>query len=58
MNKKNSSNFIKIKCVKCKNEQVIFNKPSTQVKCLVCGEELAKTSGGKAKIGSKPLNVY
>jgi small subunit ribosomal protein S27e len=58
MAKTNSSNFIKVKCAKCKNEQVIFNKPSTQVKCLVCGEELAKTSGGKAKIGSKPLNVY
>jgi small subunit ribosomal protein S27e len=56
--KKNSSNFLKVKCNKCKNEQIIFNKPSTQVKCLVCGEELGKLTGGKIKLNSKPLETY
>jgi small subunit ribosomal protein S27e len=44
-----SGKFIKVKC-KCKNEQVIFEKPSSQVKCLVCKEVLAEPSGGKAEI--------
>ena len=48
-----TSGFIKVKCEKCKNEQVIFEKPATEVKCLVCGEVLAKPSGGKAIILAK-----
>lgn len=42
------SRFVKVKCAKCKNEQIIFDKAATVVKCLVCGEELAKPTGGKA----------
>ena len=45
--------FIKIKCEGCKNEQVIFNKASIQVKCLVCNAVLAEPSGGKAKVIAK-----
>ncbi len=45
--------FVKVKCEGCKNEQVIFSKPSGDVKCLVCGETLAKNTGGKAEIQSK-----
>ncbi len=48
--------FLKVRC-KCKNEQVIFGKPSTVVKCLVCGEVLAKPTGGKASITAKVLGV-
>lgn len=43
-----AQNFLKVKCEKCNNEQKIFSKASTTVKCLVCGEVLAKSSGGKA----------
>ena len=42
-----ATGFIKVKCAKCKNEQMIFGKASTEVKCLVCGEMLSKPSGGK-----------
>jgi len=27
---------IRIRCLKCRNEQVVFGKPSSKVKCLVC----------------------
>ncbi len=47
--------FIKVKCEKCKNEQVIFEKTATIVKCLVCGEVLAEPTGGKARIRAKIL---
>jgi len=45
--------FFKVKCEKCKNEQVIFGKPAEDVKCLVCGETLAFATGGKAKMTAK-----
>jgi small subunit ribosomal protein S27e len=54
---KTESKFLKVVCAKCNNEQVIFNKATSNVKCLVCGEELAKSTGGKAKIVSKVLQV-
>ncbi len=44
------SEFIKVKCEKCKNEQILFNKPAMEVKCLVCDSIVAKPTGGKGDI--------
>lgn len=55
--KEPESKFIKVRCPKCKNEQVIFGKPSTKVKCLVCSTVLAEASGGKGRIKSRVLEV-
>jgi small subunit ribosomal protein S27e len=54
---KPSSKFLKVTCSKCKNEQIIYNKAATNVKCLVCNAELAEARGGKAKIKAKVLQV-
>jgi small subunit ribosomal protein S27e len=51
------SKFLKVKCKKCKNEQVIYEKPASVVKCLVCGEILAEPRGGKADIKTNVLGV-
>ena len=42
--------FYKVVCPKCKNEQIIFSKPSTEVRCLVCGEVLIAPTGGKGRL--------
>jgi len=55
--KEPKSKFIKVRCPKCKNEQIIFGKSSSTVKCLVCGKVLAEPMGGKAKIKSRILEV-
>ena len=55
---KTKSKFLKIICSKCKNEQIIFNKASSNVSCLVCGTELAKTTGGKAKVKAKVIQAF
>jgi small subunit ribosomal protein S27e len=55
---KTNSKFLKVVCSKCNNEQIIFNKASSNVKCLVCGSELAEATGGKAKIKSKVIQVF
>jgi small subunit ribosomal protein S27e len=52
-----ASEFLKVKCNECKNEQVIFSRSASEVKCLVCGAMLAKPSGGKAAIRSKILKA-
>jgi len=58
MERKTESRFLKVVCSKCKNEQIIFNKATSNVKCLVCGSELAESTGGKAKIKAKVLQTY
>ena len=52
-----SSKFIKVRCSKCKNEQIIFGKPATVINCLVCSKAIAEPSGGKGKIKARILEV-
>lgn len=52
----NSSKFVKVKCDKCKNEQVIFSKSASKINCLVCNAELGKSTGGKTNINSKSIS--
>ena len=54
---KPNSRFLKVQCLKCKNEQIIFNKASADVTCLVCGNILAERTGGMSIIKSKILKV-
>ena len=55
--KKTTSRFIKVRCSKCKNEQIIFGKPASKIKCLVCNSLLADPTGGKGKIKARILEV-
>jgi len=47
---KPESKFLKVECKNCGNQQMVFDKSSTRVKCLVCDALLAKPTGGKAAI--------
>ena len=51
------SKFVKVKCGKCKNPQIIFGKASTKVRCLECNSILALPAGGKAKIRARVEEV-
>ncbi|HXX55607.1 MAG TPA: 30S ribosomal protein S27e [Methanoregula sp.] len=48
--RENRSTFYKVKCPDCENEQTVFSKASTVVKCIVCGHDLATPTGGKASL--------
>jgi len=50
---KENAKFIRVKCSKCKNSQVIFGRASTKIKCLECGGIIAIPSGGNAKIRAR-----
>ena len=55
--KDTSSKFIKLRCPKCKNEQIVFGKPSSIIKCLICEKVLVEPAGGKGKIKARILEV-
>ena len=57
MIKETKSKFIKVRCPKCKNEQIMFGKTATHVKCLVCDKQLAESTGGKARVRTRILEV-
>lgn len=50
--------FLKVRCQKCNNEQVIFENASSECKCLICGEILARPKGGKAQVEAKIIESY
>ena len=49
------SKFLRVACRKCKNEQVVFSKAVTLVKCMKCDAELAVPTGGEAEVRAKVL---
>ena len=49
--------FLRVKCEKCKNEQVVFEKPAGDIHCLKCDELLAESTGGKGNFKAKILGV-
>jgi small subunit ribosomal protein S27e len=57
MLKESNSKFVKIRCPKCKNEQITFGKSSSKVKCLVCQKVLVDPTGGKSRIKARILEV-
>jgi len=57
MARESTSKFVKIRCPKCKNEQVMFGKASSKVLCLVCSKILAEPTGGKSRVKARILEV-
>ncbi len=47
---KNQSRFVKVVCIRCGNNQIVFGKSSLKVKCGKCNRLLVKTGGGKVRI--------
>ncbi len=45
--------FIKIKCPDCGNEQVTYTKISSQVACFICGNTIARPTGGTLETTSE-----
>lgn len=56
--RENRSRFFKVKCPDCENEQLVFEKASTRVDCIVCGRVLAEPSGGKTRLEAEILATY
>ncbi|HLD05832.1 MAG TPA: 30S ribosomal protein S27e [Candidatus Nanoarchaeia archaeon] len=57
MKQEPESKFIKLRCPKCKNEQITFGKSASLINCLVCGKVLAEPTGGKTQVKARILEV-
>ena len=51
------SKFLRVKCLKCGNEQLLFSNAVNRVICNVCDETLAEPTGGKASIKGAVIAV-
>jgi len=51
------SRFLRVKCLNCGNIQIIFGCSAIDVNCLICGKVLLQSTGGKARILTKILEV-
>ncbi|MBR1369734.1 30S ribosomal protein S27 [Methanocalculus chunghsingensis] len=58
LNRENRSRFMKVKCPDCENEQVVFEKATTAVDCIVCGHLLTEPTGGKAMIKAEIVSTF
>ncbi len=54
---KPNSVFLRVKCPKCGNEQLVFSNTVNKITCNVCGELIAEPTGGRAKINGEVLTV-
>ena len=52
-----ASKFLSIVCKKCKNQQTVFSKAATEVRCQKCGEVLVIPTGGEAIIDARVVRV-
>ena len=55
---KPKSSFLRVKCLKCGNEQLLYSHATNKVTCNVCDETLAEPAGGKAKIRGEILTAF
>ncbi|MEM2940327.1 MAG: 30S ribosomal protein S27e [Thermoproteota archaeon] len=52
------SRFLKVRCNQCSNEQIIFEKTASNVKCRTCGRTIVKSTGGKGEVLGEIIEVY
>ncbi|MCK9151006.1 30S ribosomal protein S27e [Methanobacterium alcaliphilum] len=51
------SNFLRVKCLDCGNQQIVFDRAASTVQCIICGKTLVKPKGGKSQITAQIVEV-
>jgi small subunit ribosomal protein S27e len=51
------SNFLRVKCIDCGNQQIVFDRAASVVQCIICGKTLVKPKGGRSKILAQIIEV-
>jgi small subunit ribosomal protein S27e len=51
------SDFLRVRCLKCGNEQQLFSNATNKVTCNVCGDTLAEPTGGRVKLRAEKLST-
>ncbi|MHA1728850.1 MAG: 30S ribosomal protein S27e [Promethearchaeota archaeon] len=54
---KPKSRFLKVVCLNCGSQQIVFGCSTTEVKCHTCEKQLIQTTGGKCRLLTKISSV-
>jgi small subunit ribosomal protein S27e len=54
---KSKSNFLRVKCGDCGNQQIVFDHAAYKVQCIICGKSLVLSKGGKSEIVAQIVEV-
>jgi len=54
---KSKSNFLKVKCGDCGNQQIVFDHAASKVECIICGKSLVKSKGGRSEVVAQIIEV-
>jgi small subunit ribosomal protein S27e len=49
--------FLKVTCLDCDNEQIVFNRAASTVQCIICGKTIVKPKGGKSDVFARVTEV-
>ncbi|PSP38341.1 30S ribosomal protein S27e [Halobacteriales archaeon QH_7_65_31] len=52
-----AGSFLTVACPDCENEQIVFEKPSNEVSCAVCGHTLVTPTGGIGTLEGEVVDV-
>ncbi len=50
-------NFLRVRCLDCENQQIVFDRAASVVRCIICGKTLVKPRGGKSEILARIVEV-
>ncbi len=53
-----ASPFYRVKCKDCNNEQIVFSRASTVVRCQICGSILVEPTGGVAAVKGEIVEEF
>ncbi|PSQ16763.1 30S ribosomal protein S27e [Halobacteriales archaeon QS_8_69_26] len=52
-----AGDYFRVECPDCGNEQTVFEKAASEVRCAVCGSTLATPTGGKADLTGEVVDT-
>ncbi len=52
-----AGSYYRVECPDCGNEQTVFGKAASEVRCAVCGSTLASPTGGNAEFTGEVLET-
>lgn len=52
-----TSRFLRVRCISCETEQIVFSHSNTEVACQTCGEKIVEPTGGKCRINGAVVAV-
>ncbi len=50
-------NFIRIECLECGNQQIVFNRPAKDISCAECETMVVEATGGIGRLDAEVIET-